>query len=314
MFFVISGYLISNLIFSGIKNNSFTLGNFFIRRELKIYPPFLLLIIVSVTFFTLRHHPFSFQQVVAELFFFQNYHEGLWNHTWSLAVEEHFYVLLPCLLIVLRRNNKMMRLPAILLTVMASGLILRIINFQMHPGSTDQRLFYMLSHLRMDSFVPGVLVAFFRNYNEPVYRKLIQLPKTLLLAIFTAPIVILWFLSEFNFFMLTVEFTLLSFGFAALLIVFMAADQARFDNAFCRLMALIGKSSYQIYLWHMCVMYWFMSLIEKTLHLTLPYYMSILIFMLVSVVLGIFMDKALEQPVLRFRERYFPSLTKKSLS
>ena len=95
IFFVLSGFLVSRLLFSEFKRRGdFFLGRFLVRRAFKIYPAFWVLIAVTVAVRLFRSHPdLSSRNLVNELLFIQNYGFGLWGHTWSLAVEEHFYLL-----------------------------------------------------------------------------------------------------------------------------------------------------------------------------------------------------------------------------
>jgi peptidoglycan/LPS O-acetylase OafA/YrhL len=94
MFFVISGFLVSSLIFRELDyKQTFNVKRFLIRRGFKIYPSFYILIFFTALLFSIKQK-LIVSDLIAEVFYFQNYHTGLWTHTWSLAVEEHFYFLL----------------------------------------------------------------------------------------------------------------------------------------------------------------------------------------------------------------------------
>src|ERR1700719_755153 len=87
LFFVLSGFLVSGLLFrEHEKFGSISAKRFLVRRGFKIYPPFWLLIAFTVAVMALRHHQFDLRGLVSELLFIQNYRTGLWPHTWSLAV------------------------------------------------------------------------------------------------------------------------------------------------------------------------------------------------------------------------------------
>ncbi len=104
LFFVLSGFLISGLLFNEYKQHrSINFKRFLIRRAFKIYPAFYLLMLVGflVDRGLFSHPAYSVSQYLREALYLQNYGPVIWLHTWSLAVEEHFYVLLPVLLLFL---------------------------------------------------------------------------------------------------------------------------------------------------------------------------------------------------------------------
>jgi peptidoglycan/LPS O-acetylase OafA/YrhL len=87
LFFVLSGYLICNLLFSEIKaTGSVQIGRFLIRRSLKIYPAFYVFLILTLPLV----HSENRAKLLPEFFFLQQYVPHIWQHTWSLSVEETF--------------------------------------------------------------------------------------------------------------------------------------------------------------------------------------------------------------------------------
>src|SRR5262245_6491508 len=95
LFFVLSGFLVSGLLFKEYKRYStVSIKNFLIRRGLKIYPAFYFLILCTILISLKWHVHFTISSCLGELFFLQNYLGALWAHTWSLAIEEHFYLFL----------------------------------------------------------------------------------------------------------------------------------------------------------------------------------------------------------------------------
>jgi peptidoglycan/LPS O-acetylase OafA/YrhL len=124
IFFLISGYLISTIISEKLKNKSFSIIEFYERRIKRIAPLYFLIIFISIPFaiFLLLPHQLTdfSQSIIASLFFLSNYffyfEMDYFNpfveyspliHTWSLSVEEQFYLFFPALLILLNKfNNK----------------------------------------------------------------------------------------------------------------------------------------------------------------------------------------------------------------
>jgi peptidoglycan/LPS O-acetylase OafA/YrhL len=111
LFFVLSGFLVSGLLFrEHARTGRIDVRRFLFRRAWKIYPAFWLMIgltlFVQVFIKPLPAGPPTLQATLAEFMFVQNYVPGLWGHTWSLAVEEHFYILLAVLFGLLAKRKK----------------------------------------------------------------------------------------------------------------------------------------------------------------------------------------------------------------
>jgi peptidoglycan/LPS O-acetylase OafA/YrhL len=106
VFFALSGFLITRRLMEEWRAaGRISLGNFYIRRAFRILPPILVyLAAVSLLGFGLHLIPMDRRQLAASLFFYRNYLTApvtqAWytGHFWSLAVEEHFYLIWPVLL------------------------------------------------------------------------------------------------------------------------------------------------------------------------------------------------------------------------
>ena len=124
IFFVISGFLITSLILNEIYNDNFSITNFYIRRIRRIIPVLFFVILSCIPIAYIFLLPSSlvdfFQSVLSTLIFSSNFyfhHTGLIYggpdsslkpllHTWSLSVEEQFYVIFPLILILFRKFLK----------------------------------------------------------------------------------------------------------------------------------------------------------------------------------------------------------------
>ena len=118
IFFVISGFLITKIILSEWKSNSFTLFNFYSRRIKRIFPALLIVLVgvflAGAFFFLSEELKFLTKHIVAGSIFSSNillwFEAGYFDqashykpllHLWSLGVEEQFYMAWPLILIAL---------------------------------------------------------------------------------------------------------------------------------------------------------------------------------------------------------------------
>jgi peptidoglycan/LPS O-acetylase OafA/YrhL len=104
-FFVISGFLISNLLLEEIDTSGrISLFRFYLRRTLRIFPPYYALILVLIVSDSWHWITLGPGDTLHALTYTANYHPSRsWNvgHTWSLSVEEQFYLLWPAVLVLL---------------------------------------------------------------------------------------------------------------------------------------------------------------------------------------------------------------------
>jgi len=117
IFFVISGYLITSIIYEDLSKNNFSLKKFYVKRCRRIFPALIFTILISLLLSWYSVMPISFieyaKSIIYSLIFVSNYYfhisgleygavSGLLKpllHTWSLAIEEQFYIIFPLLFI-----------------------------------------------------------------------------------------------------------------------------------------------------------------------------------------------------------------------
>jgi peptidoglycan/LPS O-acetylase OafA/YrhL len=113
VFFVLSGYLITTLLLEEHRHGGIAIGAFYARRALRLYPTLLLLIAAYVALAPiLRPADDRWLAAGAASFYVMDYALAFWHiswtigHTWSLGVEEKFYLLWPLLLPALLRTRR----------------------------------------------------------------------------------------------------------------------------------------------------------------------------------------------------------------
>ena len=130
-FFVISGYLITGIIYKKLLNNEFSIKDFYVRRTKRIIPLVSFICLISLILGVIVMLPDDLenlaQSIVATNFFNNNTLQVLttknyWDvvnefkplmHTWSLAIEEQYYLLYPFLFILIGKFRLKLILPTI---------------------------------------------------------------------------------------------------------------------------------------------------------------------------------------------------------
>ena len=236
LFFVLSGFLVSGLLFREYgRLGQVHVGRFLARRGLRIYPAFYAFLLATL----IATSTIGTRRFFAEALFVQNYVPGLWDHTWSLAIEEHFYLLLALLIFALARrhgrssNDARANAPdtrdpfAALVPVFAivaiTEIALRILTAQYAKPSFVHHLYP--THLRLDSLLFGVLLAYLawsRGAGFAAWVRKRRSPLVLAAALCLAPVC---FLPATDPFMETFGFSLVYIGFGAILLLALYAGR-----------------------------------------------------------------------------------------
>jgi len=287
LFFVLSGFLISGLLFSDWKRNGrLSIGRFFVRRGFKIYPAFYVFLLLTLPLLVVQHPAHLFHGLASECLFVQDYREHLWPHTWSLGVEEQFYFCLPFILLLLtklrpsRAERGFSLIPAI-----SIALVMICSWFRAHNGNAG----FDGLHLRADALFLGVALGYGFHFRRASFERLARwwlLPLALALL---APLACYGLQRR----TLPLVLTLNAVGFALLLWWI-------FPRAGVRLPPVerIGFYSYSIYLWHLPVVHVFRAFAPSV-----PMLCAAIV---ASCAAGILMGKLVEWPVLVLRDRLFP--------
>jgi len=313
LFFVISGFLISGLLFSEFqKKGRINFARFAIRRALKLYPT-LYALVLGIMVWRLWKYGFQgwiFTPVVHDILFVQNYLRGTYPHFWSLAVEEHFYVMLPLTLYVMIRwgprgdSNPFCKLPLVFLVIASATLLARILNGLFGP-SYSVATHQFPTHLRIDSLSFGVLLSYWYRFHFKEFSSLLGRARRYLVPVSVLLILPAVFLPPSNFFLYTFGFTGLYLGYGGLMIALLQLTMPTkgFGGWMIRSFAYIGQHSYPIYVFHLFIL----ESLMRTSLLKGPGALPVYFFCTVTA--GILFSKLIEFPVLHFRDRIFPPET-----
>jgi len=184
IFFVISGFLISNIIISELNNETFSFKNFYIRRIKRIFPAlfFLLTTTIPIAYFLLT--PKAMEEfttsMISSIFFYANYHFINLDfyiaestkvmpllHTWSLAIEEQYYLLFPLFSFFVFKYFK--KYFALFIVVITFG------SIYMNTYAVGSDKFYKLEY-RIWELLLGVIVMIVSNNFHVKHLEKIGLP------------------------------------------------------------------------------------------------------------------------------------------
>jgi peptidoglycan/LPS O-acetylase OafA/YrhL len=324
LFFVLSGFLIGGLLFREVKQTGkLNARRFLTRRALKLWPAYFALLTWATVKAT-RHHEFKFADLWPSLLQIQNYLQFngrmLRGHTWSLAVEEHFYLSLALglgLVTFLRRGVLESRFASIAIFVIGIVALGRSVQPFFLPWSLTSG--YFATHVRIDALLFGVLIAHVSTFQLTLWHRLLTYPwlQIGLGLLFVSPPM---FFDRNLVWIHTAGYTFLYLGYGSILIGAMGlqARSGRTQSGFWHrcvggvlaAVAWVGVFSYGIYLWHMDFAeqpVWYH--LQPKLGMFSPparWSISMILYLSAAILAGVLMTYAIEVPVLRLRERWFP--------
>jgi peptidoglycan/LPS O-acetylase OafA/YrhL len=330
LFFVLSGFLIGGLLLSEYERRGrIDVGRFLVRRGLKIYPGYLVFLAYLICIPVLKSvwqgsDPAvtlseQWQVYWPNLLFLQNYiGTNPAGHTWTLAVEEHFYLLLPWGLAALASMNRMRVITKICLAFALLCLVLRCVSVW-----TGNQLAVSMAatHLRLDALMFGVGLRAFAQFFPTQF---VAVGNWRVLLLITG--LIMWlpniFIEPDTALIKTIGLTFTYLGLGAFLMAAYHTHAEQFPARLRRivaptasLLAWVGIYSYAIYLWHVTAI----GILEReiggrVLDLAgdpsgVVWAINAISVSVGAVFLGVAASKVVEWPVLRLRDRWFPSPT-----
>jgi peptidoglycan/LPS O-acetylase OafA/YrhL len=248
IFFVLSGYLITSILArERAKTGSISLRRFYARRALRIWPAFYVFLAV-VGLLRAGGIVVSGRDLAASGLYVWNYapHDAIWwvGHTWSLAVEEQFYLLWPLALVLIPRAWRLA------IAVIAIEPFLRIAEYAVMP-STRGRIPIMF-HTRADSLMFGCLIGLIAYEAPALHARLVKVAMNR--AVIAGGVVFVFLVAPICDDQLAGKF-LLSVGWTSenaavgLLLLAAASGSAIRAPLSWRPLVFLGTISYGLYLW-----------------------------------------------------------------
>ena len=294
VFFVISGYLITTILIKDLENNSFSLVNFYERRARRILPALYFMIITSVIigWFILTPYFYRdlFQTITATSLFMSNYLIYLKSgyfaaiadlkpflHTWSLAVEEQYYVLFPILLFLFWRFGRIATV-LLLIALLIFSFLYCLWALDHHPNAN-----FLLLPSRAWELLAGCLVAFFIQKKGLLSNNFLA---TLGLVAIIFSVFVFDSSTPFPSY-----YTLVPVLGAMAIIIFANEKTLVAQILRARIIVGLGLISYSLYLWHQPVFSFL-----KHLLFTKPTYFQSFVALVLICLISIFSWQYVERP------------------
>lgn len=271
VFFVLSGFLITTLLLQELdRTDRIAFGRFYARRALRLVPA-LAVVLAAVTAYAVliaqpstRHD--ALREVVAAATYTRNW-TGLWlhtpgpllGHTWSLALEEQFYLLWPLVLtLALRRPERRRANELGLLTVFVAAAALATTLRALGVDGWS-----LLLDQRPDALLLGAATALARRrwgttwrQRAATHHRALGAATAVALVTLAALAAIVWSLDAHH-----PGFPLAAAAAALLVATLVVADEGRATTVLHRAMnarplTTLGRISYGVYLWQLPVLRW----------------------------------------------------------
>jgi peptidoglycan/LPS O-acetylase OafA/YrhL len=207
LFFVLSGYLIATQLFKPyLHGGRVQPGEFYRKRAFRILPAFFVVLALYVFVPLWREAP-GLQAWWQFATFIENFtidygRNQAFSHAWSLCVEEHFYLLLPALTLVLMRRPAAWKAYSLLTIFVLLGVVLRayVLLHTLRPMGPDhdgfsltyiEKLYYP-TYTRLDGLIAGVALALLRTFRPSWWSALARRGHSLAAAGLLAVVFAAW--------------------------------------------------------------------------------------------------------------------------
>ncbi len=257
VFFVISGFLITGIVFDEVVNEKFSILKFYERRLRRIFPLVLFATIISLFIGYVVMLPDDFenlcQSIIASNFSANNIlmyvtSSDYWAvkndfkplmHTWSLGVEEQFYIVFPFVIFCLSGKFKHLIFPVLIFLALISFFLFLIV-------SNSAAKFYFIQYRFFELSFGGILSMVLRKYSHINFAKFKGLSFLFLIAICILLFSSFGIKNDLLVILITV--------FSSLLLFFgsFESDGKSFYSLILtnKVFVFLGKISFSLYIWH----------------------------------------------------------------
>ncbi|MEP4962754.1 MAG: acyltransferase family protein [Roseobacter sp.] len=314
IFFVISGFLITGIIYRDIERGSFSLAEFYRKRVRRIFPALFVMLAITLGVGYLLLSPEAYGELgrntLSSVFFLSNV--DFWQtsgyfdraaefrpllHTWSLAVEEQFYIVFPIFVLVVMRLARNMLVGLLVLVFVISLALSEWALSEIRIGIGA----YFLTPFRVYELLLGSIAAIAPTlgiFNRPAVRNV-----SVAMGLIMILVAVALFSPQVRF--PGVNALLPTVGAALILYAGRAGDSLPARLLTPAPLLFIGAISYSLYLWHWPV-YAYLRILSQPGH---PEPFTIIIATALVIVLAAFSYRFVEQPIANRDTAKTPFLT-----
>ncbi len=312
LFFVLSGYLIGNQIFSSfIKHNEFSLKTFYFRRCLRTLPNYFFVLGLYFLIPAFRELPLT-TSLWKFLTFTQNFdlNFSAFSHAWSLCIEEQFYFILPLFVLFFMHKNKLWTGWFLICVILIAGIALRSslwLTYIQHVGENKVPIYmakiYYPSFCRLDGLVLGVSIALLRNFHTNTWNSLTQKGNWFMLIGLIGCYFTCYPLPNlFGFAPTAFGYLLRSFSFAALTVATLSSNTLLYRIKIPGALTL-STWSYAIYLTHKQIIHITQSMLSSSA-IAKSNILILLLVIVFSLIGGWLLYICVETPFLKLRDQF----------
>lgn len=263
VFFFISGFLISRLLLAEEEEmGRLNLSAFYVRRFIRLLPPLFLMGVISIpTLYIIFPEKFDWLQVIFAFFYLGNFYRILstfldlgaglkaFEPLWSLAIEEHFYLILPLALIMIRDIRT--RIAVVFIVGCMSPLLLRAYIAMTFETSVADLINYRFTFTRLDAMAWGVLATLCLHSGHLKAEFISRHSHFLILG--GCAMCLLSMLHWTDFYEVALKYSPQTVAIGCVVIGIVFAPNYGWLRAILEWspISFLGRASYEIYLWHL---------------------------------------------------------------
>lgn len=301
IFFILSGFLITRNMIKDKKNGKFSFTNFYIKRAFRIFPIYYISILAVGIIISWDH--LSYVALYLSNYYFSiNTEPNAMRHTWSLAVEEHFYMIWPAIVFLFSKEQLLKYWKLIMFLLIITSVVFFYSYFSIETAS---KLVDKSTNTRFLSLILGALIA----YKEKELRTIKNINMLLIISIISYSIAIGSRLLNIQIPYIAFLYVFSAIGSVSFFLYVLNSENKSnlaYSIFGSKLLVFLGSISYGLYLYHYSILYYF-GLTNLQLDKAPIEYISVfelLKISLIIIVITLVSYYYVEKPLMKYKEKF----------